>query len=521
MGLNVYVGSGQLIEDATTEQVSRLKDALTFDNPKYLAAKKYSRNRYITIPPYLHFYHESRASVGGKPQPVIHVPRGFDVRDVLGGDVDFHWTNGGVGISYPDFLFTLRPAQERAFEAYRQEQKNALPRVFYAKGVVQLPTGMGKTVLALRIASYYKQRCIVLVHKNDLLEGWLKDIEKCFGGKVKPGVMGGGKRTLGSQVTIATVQTFNRLSEEEKESLYGAFGMVVLDECHHVGADIFNIVGNFSARYRLGLSATPQRSDGMDYVFGLFFGGICYRYEPSEGESDILPVRVVTKYSNATYRPFLHQGKVLCIEGFPSLGGILPNGDRWLKDIPYKERPAVPFLNIDSALVPSPRHLVPVCHDILSEYRRGKSCIAFFTQKEHVLRYFWYLRQFVPSEEIILYYGDSKEGDAEMIKRAEGRSALITLATYAKATEGTNVKAWEVAFLVSSINNEKNTIQAIGRIRRSAEGKISPVLVYDYRFLDAYSLSRHGFTREKVYHDLGFEYERHAPSQGITRGFKR
>ena len=100
---------------------------------------------------------------------------------------------------------------------------------------------------------------------------------------------------------------------------------------------------------------------------------------------------------------------------------------------------------------------------------------------------------------------------------------MVTLATYAKATEGTNVKSWEVGFLVSSLNNEKNVEQAVGRIRRSKEGKISKAILYDYRNTNSYSISNHGYTRDKVYSDLQFEIESHLPikSKGKKELFGR
>ena len=104
----------------------------------------------------------------------------------------------------------------------------------------------------------------------------------------------------------------------------------------------------------------------------------------------------------------------------------------------------------------------------------------------------------------MLYYGDSKEKSDVMMKKAESKEVLVTLATYAKAVEGTNVKSWEVEFLVSSLNNEKNVEQAVGRIRRRKDGKIDPAIVYDVRYGDCYSLKSHYKNRFSVYKRLKF-----------------
>jgi superfamily II DNA or RNA helicase len=114
-----------------------------------------------------------------------------------------------------------------------------------------------------------------------------------------------------------------------------------------------------------------------------------------------------------------------------------------------------------------------------------------------------------------MYYGDAKESKEEMKKKAESKEVLVTLATYSIATEGTNVKQWEVCFLVSSINNEKNTEQAVGRIRRSKEGKISTAICYDYMHPEAYTVSGHIYTRKRRYKKLHFTIKEDKPKGGI------
>ena len=111
------------------------------------------------------------------------------------------------------------------------------------------------------------------------------------------------------------------------------------------------------------------------------------------------------------------------------------------------------------------------------------------------------------------------------MEKAESRQCLVTLATYAKATEGTNVKSWEVGFLVSSLKNEKNVEQAVGRIRRSAKNKLEVARLYDYRFSDSYSISSHGSVRDRVYRRLKFEVHRDKVKSNekkglFSRGFK-
>jgi hypothetical protein len=110
-----------------------------------------------------------------------------------------------------------------------------------------------------------------------------------------------------------------------------------------------------------------------------------------------------------------------------------------------------------------------------------------------------------------------------MKRKAETKEAIITIATYAIATEGTNVRTWERLFLGMSLGNEKDTIQAIGRGRRTCEGK-KELIVYDYRHPGIKGIRGHGAKRDEVYKKLGFTYlnEVNKPIQNqmFTRGLK-
>ena len=164
-----------------------------------------------------------------------------------------------------------------------------------------------------------------------------------------------------------------------------------------------------------------------------------------------------------------------------------------------------------------------VCKKIMEEYRAGHSIIALFTQKEHINSYYRHLCRYIPKDQIMLYYGDSKEKSENMMTKAENKEVLVTLATYAKATEGTNVKSWEVEFLVSSSNNSKNVEQATGRIRRRKEGKLNPVKVYDINYADCYSLSGHLSTRLSTYRRLKYTVTgiKEKKSRGMfSRGYR-
>lgn len=499
---------GIILTGLSVNEIQQVKRELTFANPSYKTAKRYSRYAYVSVPPYLEYYDQ----VGS----MLQVPVGYDASQFDCDVVDERVLP--VVNNFPEFVLELRDSQKQAAESYIASNKTPV-----LNGSIQLPTGKGKSILGLYLASYYKTRTLIVVHKDDLVNGWMKDIDFAFNHKIVPGLIKAKSRKVGHFITIATIQTLNRLSAEELDSLYSQFGLVIQDEMHHCPASSFSVVSNFKSRYKLGLTATPERSDGLDHVMNLYYGGFCYRYEGVSGEDDedILPVKVITRKLSFSLDPLCEKsGSSYRLKdlNYP-VNKEVPDGCSRISEIPHSLRPRISFQAIDDAVV---RNIMEsVCEDILSEYDKGRSCVVFFTQKEHCRLYYDYLSGSVSTDHLGLYYGDNPNNQ-EVLEKAEKIRKFITLTTYAKATEGTNVKQWEVEFLVSSINNGKNVEQAAGRIRRVKEsGKINPALLYDYRTPRVYSLGSHATTRNQRYRDLKFSFAPQIADKLFSRGYRK
>ena len=500
--MKVSIGKNKVITDYTEEQCLRIKEELTINNPKYVQAKRYSKWGRTNIPKYLFYYTEL--------ENALVVPRGYNIpfeHSVI-EDNRIECT-----VAYPPFKLKLRDTQREAVKHYLDDTDN---------GLIVLPTGKGKSILGMNLAYELRQRTLVLVHKDDLVDGWTKDSKLCFGDDFKVGIFKAQRREIGEQITIATIQTLNRLSPEKLVEFQSHFGMVIVDECHHISSSSFDLLHRFSACYKIGLSATPERSDGLTKAMYYHLGDCAYKYEAKQDDEDILPVKVIARTLNLDVPIYLkHKGKgkyeLATSEDLKS--------DKPLKrveDVPYQDRPRIPYFHVDNEVLTHPTYYNRVLKDIYSEYEKGRSCVCFFSQKKHIEMYRDLLMNTynIPKEQILLYYGDAKGSKDEMKQIAESRQALITLATYSIATEGTNVKAWEVAYLVSSINNEKNTEQAVGRIRRSKEGKINPVIVYDYLLPNVYSIgTKHFYTRHKRYKRLGFTVTRLDKGTSTTQSY--
>lgn len=153
-------------------------------------------------------------------------------------------------------------------------------------GVMVAATGSGKTVSGIALATQLQQRCLILVKSKDLAAQWRAAIEQFTG--LIAGLIGGGKDTEGEQFTIATVQT---LVKRDLSQLN--YGKVIADECHNAPASQFyQVINGLDARYKFGLSATPQRRDNLEFMIHAALGPIVAEIKPSEVEGAVLPVKV-------------------------------------------------------------------------------------------------------------------------------------------------------------------------------------------------------------------------------------
>ena len=473
------------IDGLTEKQLEQVKDELTIVNPKYLSAMKYSNNiNYISINKYI-FYYEILGQTLIAPQGYILPFKYTVVKDTTCEKTVFN---------FPKFNLKLRDIQIEAYNSYIQDTN---------KGIISLPTGSGKSNLGLYIAHRLKQRTLIIVHKDDLLTGWQKDIEKTFNGVIKAGIIKAQKYTIEKYFTITTIQTLSRMDISTLEDTLSYFGILIVDEMHHIPASTFSLINYFSGAYRIGLSATVERNDGMEKLFNLYLGGFGYKFDKSKSTKDVLPAKVCIATVPIVYIPTViknSKGKYIeCEEDTPH---CIP-----IDKIAHKLKPHVHFMELENHVIRNPIFANKICTDIVHEYRKGRSIVIFFNQKAHCLEYYEGLIQYynIPEKDIQIYYGDSEESNDVLLGRAESKEVKITLTTYKKANEGTNVKAWEVCFLASSINNGMGVQQTTGRIRRSNSNKINPVLVYDYSLPNVYTIGKHIYTRIRRYMELKYK----------------
>ena len=164
----------------------------------------------------------------------------------------------------------LRPYQKDVLIQYAKAVKTKAP---YG-GIIQMPTGTGKTVVGLYLATLLKYRTLIVVHTEILYEQWKRAVKEFLGMEV--GEIRQEKEDL-RPVTIAMIQTLLRKKEVPYKEY---FGHVIYDEVHILGAEKFNqTVTLFNPRFRTGLTATPHREDRMENLFFWHIGPIIAKTE--------------------------------------------------------------------------------------------------------------------------------------------------------------------------------------------------------------------------------------------------
>ena len=511
MKCRIQTGNRLLLIEDDSCTLAQIKEQLTFDNPKCLQAVKYSRWQNVHIPKTLKYF--NRVEEG------ILLPYGFDVSSFYDEFIYEDYYPEGTEVEFPKFKFTLREAQQEAENEYLSNNNGFDKR----KGLVVMNTGVGKTITALSIASKLNQRTLVLLHKNDLIRSWSKDYSDVFDTDEPIGLIQGKNRKIGKYVTLATVQTLYRMSEEELEEFTSLFGLVVGDECHRSSAPMFSVVDKFNSQYKLGLTATLERSDGLSHVIKLYFGEVCYKYEAKADDTNILPVDVYIREVPTHLDPIFnvmvipeqydYEGNVIAQEGLichyvTSDNVPTKSGQRRYSSIAGAPKKIdYSLANLDSEILSSTETQRKICDDIYREYKNGESCVVFFKQKKFCNDYKELLmkRYNIPEEKIGVYNGNnSDELNDEVLTKAEKGEVVITLTTYSKCSEGTNCKRWSVAFLCSSMKDGKVVEQAVGRVRRTEAGKSPRAKVYDYHYRNTAVFCNHLSSRLARYRKLDF-----------------
>ena len=255
----------------------------------------------------------------------LEVPVGYISQPV---DINPDWQQ--VAINYKG---NLRSEQRTLVESYLDNLKlNGLAK---SGGILQSPTGSGKTVMAVNILTQIGLKALIIVPTDYLMGQWRKQLKR-FSNLTDDDIgicRGTACQYKNKKVVIGMIHSLARPHFYPPE-FYNCFGLCIVDEVHRLSAPTFSqSLPQFWTKYRLGLSATARRKDGMENVFLYHIGQICN----PEVKQAIKPRVIVMKY----YNPESHHagcvwaGKLSLGRYFNKLS-IIEHRNKFITDIIYK-----------------------------------------------------------------------------------------------------------------------------------------------------------------------------------------
>lgn len=461
----IYIEKAGLTEHA----LSYLKRMAVFHNPAFYIAQN-SRKSTHNITRLI--------SCSAEDAQYIGLPRGYQekVRTLFESlDVPIAVTDNTVSGDElrVDFKGTLRPEQEKA----------AANLLAHDSGVLCGTTAFGKTVSALNIIAQKQVNTLIVVNRTSLVSMWrekidefldFKDAENEKDSKKMVGQLGAGKKKLTQKIDIALLQSLYHKGEAH-ECLQD-YGMVIVDECHHLSAVSFEqALQATPAKYVYGLTATPIRKDGLQQIVFMQCGPIRYKDNAKK---------------QAKARPFDHKVRMQFTPFDPTIRQDMTLQQVYQQISENEER--------NGKLVA----------DIISNYREGRNAIILTERVSHVKLLEELLREEIP-DVVAITGGMGRKTEREklqQIRNAPKTQPLTIVSTGSFIGEGFDEPRLDTLFLAMPISWKGRLHQYAGRLHRLYEGK-TEVRIYDYVDVHVPVLERMYRKRLTGYAGIGYTVE--------------
>lgn len=445
-------------------EITYLKRLASFTNPKFYELQKLRMPIFYKTTPRI-------ISCFDEDERFLILPRGCleKIKDICDKSnvklVIKDKREKGIAVDYK-FSGKLNKKQEKAM--------NEL--IAHEVGVLCATTGFGKTVIGANIISMLKTNTLVIVNRNNLLDQWKERLAYFLDiNKKEIGQVGSGKENLNGRLDVASFQSL--FKKDNIEEIVKNYGLVMVDECHHVAAFSFEkVLKAIRSKYVYGLTATPTRKDGWHKIIYMQCGDIRVRVSNKElKQNKEMEHTVIVKKTNYKY-------------------------------IPTEEKDKIQVSEILNDMCHNVFRNSMIIEDINKCVTEGRVPIVLTERVEHLK----ILKESLESLNVpvVVYKGNMGKKKTkeiqDIIKEADASNKLrIILATSSSIGEGFDDSRLDTLFLTMPVSWKGRIIQYVGRLHREHEDK-EKVIVYDY--LDNMKVLEKMYNRRlKGYKIAGYE----------------
>jgi superfamily II DNA or RNA helicase len=464
--------------------LNRLERLAAFKNPEFYRAQAMRKST----------YNQPRIiSCADETPEYLCLPRGCDadLQTLLGeAGVEIEWSDKTYPGRHIEVAFTgvLRGDQELAVQAMLKHDC----------GLLSAATAFGKTVIAARLIAERRINTLILTHRQQLLSQWITKltefleineelpvVEKKWGRKAVRGLIGqigAGKENPSGIIDVAIMQSLT--SDHEVKECVKDYGMVIVDECHHISATSFEqIIKAVHSKYVYGLTATPTRRDGRHPIIFMHCGPIRYRADARK---------------EAAKRPFEHYV-------IPRFTGFRTPFDRGEEDMSIQE--------LYSGIATDALRNDLIIGDVIRAHENGRNVLILTERTAHVELIAGKLREKIPNVITLTGGKGVKETRIVLARIAEtpATSQLTLVATGRYIGEGFDEPRLDSLFLAMPISWRGTLQQYAGRLHRLFENK-KEVQIYDYVDIHVKTLEKMYRKRLSGYAAIGYR----AKAESVT-----
>jgi superfamily II DNA or RNA helicase len=328
----------------------------------------------------------------------------------------------GININV-EFTKELRDYQHNIVNIYMKHVESGS-----GGGILEVPCGRGKTVIALYIISLLKKKTLILVHKEFLMNQWIERIKEFVPGAKVGKIQAQICDIEDKDIVIGMIQTM--YTKTYDQSVYSQFGLTVIDEVHRIGSEEFSkTLLKTITPYMLGISATVERKDKLTRLLYMFIGPKIYSETRSSGDT-------------------------VCVRAFD----YVTNDDDF-NTVEKDFRGQVKYSTMMSKLCEYGRRsdfIVKILDDLIKENPSGQ--IMVLAHYKSILKYLFDKITHMDFASVGYYIGGMKQKDLEISETKQ-----IVIATYAMAAEALDIKSLSRLVMATP---KSDIIQSVGRILR-------------------------------------------------------